>query len=238
MRPLLAALALGLLAGCADNPPEADDLAPDALASSVARAPLPDSETPYFVLGSNPFPPGVGPMPDSADAAAREAWSQRLADAMSRDIEAKARITGTDDWRVADAAARRELGPDSLVRHEMVVAMLNHHLLRGDLDDAKAEALGRYTQALLDHRSQEGAVILWALKRLDGHWDDAQIRRAASTSANHLGAAFVRLARCVDCTISDAVDGLWPQARETTTDRLRDIADVHRELIRIADGDD
>ena len=104
-------------------------------------------------------------------------------------------------------------------------------------DADKAAALGRYTDALLDHESREGAVILWALKRLDGHWDDARLRRAAALSADRLGAEYVRLARCVDCTIADAVDGLWPQVREATTDRLQEIADVHGELVRLADGD-
>ena len=243
MRLILAA-ALLAASGCADGGPEAGSPqagGPEADApaapSPTARAPLPDSETPYFVLGSNRLPPGVGPRPDSADPAARRAWAVGLFAAMRRDTEIKTRITATDDWRAADAVARRQVGPDSLVRHEMAVAMLNHHLLRGDLDADKADALGRYTDALLDHESREGAVILWALKRLDGHWDDARLRRAASLSADRLGAEYVRLARCVDCTIADAVDGLWPQVREATTDRLQEIADVHGELVRLADGD-
>lgn len=139
------------------------------------------------------------------------------------------------DWQTADQLIQDRVGPDSVVPHTLAVKMLDHHLLRGPLDDAKAEALGRYTHTLLWWRSQEGSLLPWALTRLDGHWDDGRRQRAAQLAAAYLGGAFAEVAGCVVCTAEEALAAMWPQRRELSVDKLYAIQIVHEQLMRIAD---
>ena len=230
-----AALAsLTALAACADAPPAAEVAVADpAEPARLARTPLPDDETPYFVLGSGPGPRVRPPRP--TDSAAFAAYMERGMDEARRAFDLSARVGAAADWRAADRIVREAAETDSVLAQSMALAVLRHHLIRGDLDADKAEALGRYTQALLDQDSREGAVLLWALRRLAGHWDAARIRGAALRAADDLGAAYARLARCVDCTVEEAVGAMLPRQRRAAEARLREMAVVHAELIRMSE---
>ena len=205
-------LSLAAVAACTADAPHAPPEPPPAGPASVAgAAPLPAAEVPYFVLNGNGVSRPAGRFRPPTDSTARRRW------------------------RDADEAAQRavEGGADAA---SFAVAMLDHHLLRGPLDDDKAEALGRYTQALLDGGSQEGSLVLWALLRLDGQWDDARRRRAAGATAARLGAAYTARAGCVECTTVEALDAMWPEQRRSLRPVLEDMETVHRELRLLAAG--
>lgn len=239
VRTVLAlALAAVSLAACSDAAPggEAD---PGLEAPPVRAAALPTEELPYFVLGSL----GGGsvsprrPFPTPGDSAARRAYAEEMRAVLDRYRALSAAVTGAADWREADAAVRRAVAPDSLVPHGAAVAMLDRHLLRGPLDDPdRVEALGRYTQALLSNRSAEGALLLWALLRLEGRWEDGRRRSAARAAADRLGGAFAEVAGCVGCTVEEALAGMWPEQRRSAEDRLYEMRTVHEQLMRIAQG--
>lgn len=232
---VVAALVVLLAAACGTDPtPEPPPAGPASVADA---APLPAEEVPYFVLGGSPARPGGRPAP--RDSVARRRWADSMFAAMRDrrgDLEA---VQGAADWREADAAAARaaDAWGDGAVPHGLAVDMLDHHLLRGPLDDDKAEALGRYTQALLDAGSQEGAVVLWALLRLDGRWDEPRRQRAARATADRLGAAYASRAECVGCTTEEALAAMWPEKRASLRPVLEDMETVHRELRKLAQGD-
>ncbi|WP_412067160.1 hypothetical protein [Rubrivirga sp. IMCC43871] len=229
MRALLISLCAVFLATCADAP--AVDEAPPAPAP-LASAPVP---TPFFLI-DNQAPAGAPPLPrpDLDDPMARQAYLEAMRDRMVRERGWIDAIVSAPGWREADAIARATAGSDSLVAYKAAVAMLQHQLLKGAPDADKAEAIGRYAQALLCHRSGEGALMLRALRRLDGVWEDGRRQSAARAAANRLGFAYVALAGCLDCTIDEALAGMWPEKRRASEGRLRDIATAHRELMRIA----
>ena len=243
MRALLPLAAAFVLAACAaDAPPAPTEPPPAGPASVAGAAPLPAEEVPYFVLGSTRTRPGGRRPP--RDSLARLQWRDSVFTVMRSQIRDSGTIQGATDWREADAAATRAAATRAAaawgggeVPHALAVDMLDHHLLRGPLDDDRAEALGRYTQVLLDAGSQEGAVVLWALLRLDGRWDDARRRRAADLTADRLGAAYTARARCVGCTTEEALAAMWPQQRQSLRPVLEEMETAHRELRKLAAGD-
>ena len=231
-------LSIAAVAACtADAPPAPPEPPPAGPASVAGAAPLPAEEVPYFVLGGSPPRPGSRRPP--RDSLAQRRWADSMFAAMRERVGDMEAVQGADDWREADAAATRAATAwgDGAVPHGLAVDMLDHHLLRGPLDADKAEALGRYTQVLLDAGSQEGALVLWALLRLDGRWDDAQRRSAARLTADRLGAAYAARAGCVGCTTREALDAMWPEQRRSLRPILEDIEVVHRELRKLAAGD-
>ena len=224
-----------LVAACsADAPPGPPPAGP---ASVAGAAPLPAEEVPYFVLGGSPARPGGRRAP--RDSVAQRRWADSMFAAMRDRLGDMEAVQGASDWREADAAAARaaDAWGDGTVPHGLAVDMLDHHLLRGPLDGDKAEALGRYTQVLLDAGSQEGAVVLWALLRLDGRWDEPRRQRAARATADRLGAVYTARAECVGCTTEEALAAMWPEKRASLRPILEDMETVHRELRKLALGD-
>ena len=239
---LFAALAF---AACGDRPdadaPAADTLETDALETAgppASDAPLPADALPYFVLGSVGGTASTGTprrvRPSMEDSVALQAFLREMRDEARDQLAFLNAFDAAEGWREADALVRQRVGPDSLPSHDAAARMLDRHLLRGPLDADKAEALGRYTSALLAHRTDEGALMLWALLRLEGRWEDGRRRSAARATAARLGGAYAAVAECVDCTVDEALDGMWPEARRAAEGRLRDMATVHRELMTLA----
>ena len=234
---LLAALAF--LGAC--DPDAADPGAADAAPRPAGTTDARPVDPPYFVLGAQARSRDVRPTLSPADSAerarAQEAEMRARIDDVRRTVDRTRQLESAPDWRTADALVRDSVAAGTWDAHRLAVEMLDHHLLRGPLDDDKAEALGRYTDALLSASSEEGALILWALMRLEGRWDERRRQGAAAGAANNLGAAFVRIAGCIDCTVDEALAGMWPQRRRASEDRLHDMAEVHRRLREIARGD-
>jgi hypothetical protein len=98
-------------------------------------------------------------------------------------------LTGAEDWREAHEAFREELAspseiPQYLRDQTAATLMLRTHLLGGPVDDEKREAIGYYTNLLVEHKSPEGELIASALQELRGYWPDAQISAAAAQAAS------------------------------------------------------
>ncbi len=98
-------------------------------------------------------------------------------------------LTGAEDWREAHEAFREELAsPSEIPQHlrdqTAAALMLRTHLLGGPVDDEKREAIGYYTNLLVEHKSPEGELIATALQELRGYWPDAQISAAAAQAAS------------------------------------------------------
>ncbi|MEM0962605.1 MAG: hypothetical protein AAGK21_08735 [Bacteroidota bacterium] len=233
MRHLCYTLVIAL-AACSDSPPPAGDGPdPEAVAATVASGPADPAALPYFVLGSQARSRRPGWVPFPRDSAARRQRVERQRSIARAEMDLATRVGRAGDWRAADAILLDAFGPDSVVSVRSAVQMLDRFLLRGEQDADKAEALGRYTQVLLDYQSEEGALLLWALLRLEGHWEEGRRQRSARMAADRLGGAYARIAGCVDCTTEQALSAMWPATRRSKEDILRDIAAVHRELRQI-----
>lgn len=223
---LLLLLPLVLLA-CGDAPP-----APPA---APTVAPLPDAEVPSFEVGAlmGPANPDASPRWFSGDTTGRAAWARERFEEMIAEREFATALAATDTWQDAHRLVREATPADAYPRHGTAVAMLRRLLRAPDSPEA-TEAIGWYTQALVAQGSPEGSVLLRALRRLDGHWDDDRRRGAARSAADRLGAVFAKVAGCVGCSVEEALAGMWPQRRATSENRLYDLEAVHQQLMALA----
>lgn len=91
-------------------------------------------------------------------------------------------------WREADLRTRSLLNDypeveDYKVQQTAATMILRSHLLTADPDEEKAEAIGYYTDALIESGSPNAPLVERALASLDGHWTDEKVAAAAAAAA-------------------------------------------------------
>ena len=91
----------------------------------------------------------------------------------------------TDNWREAHEEVQRELAAsvesERFVREQTsAILMLKTYLLGEDANADKLDAIGYYTNLLIEHKNPEGPLLADALQRLQGHWSKEEVATAAS----------------------------------------------------------
>ncbi len=151
-------------------------------------------------------------------------------------------LASAEGRREADEAFREELASPSEIpsyTREQTAAtlMLRTHLLGGSVDAEKREAVGYYTNLLVENRSPEAELIATALEELRGYWPDAQIRAAAARAAsgvevfltkrldrqNRAGKALARMGKNTDTNLR-ANDDAFLDRTASALERLREMS--------------
>lgn len=91
---------------------------------------------------------------------------------------------GVVDWAEADQKLNASLEqvsdiPAAMREQYVAATMLQSYLLAGEMTDAKAEALGRYTDMLLENGNHDGPLLVRALDRLEEYWSTEKHKNAA-----------------------------------------------------------
>ena len=227
-------LVLGALLSACSGEPESDARLP---APSPPDAPLALTAVPTFDMSS--YRVGGGSVVDPTDVDAQERLFDEMREGMLPSMDLKRAMSSTTDWRAAEDAADRLVpqipGPmrtDALrdAAHQLVYRLNS----LPTLDPEAVDALAEHARSLAQLGSPEGDDILRALIRLEGRIGEDVRADIAGTAARHLGAAFTAQARCVGCTVEEALAAMRPRRRESMVPLLYDVQTVHDELTRIA----
>ena len=181
-----------LVWGCTDSIETTDVPVPAAARADVFGM-APEGES----------PPDIGAMTDQQ--------RRDFGDAMIRmRVDFEQAMATPGGWEDADSRLRPLLDdypeiPAYQVQQTAGAIMLNTYLLTGEMDDAKADALGFYTDLLIQSSSPNAPLLERALTALRGHWSDAEITEAA-TATIAAGERYVATkADCADCSATEAL---------------------------------
>jgi len=126
-------------------------------------------------------PPGKSLSPDDFDI---ETLSGEMA-AFDR------KVASASNWKeahrkVRDLLASPSSAPQFILEQSAAHAMFREYLATDrwheNLTEEKVEALGFYTNLLVDNRSPEGDLVYTGLKNLEGQWSERRIAEAADTT--------------------------------------------------------
>ncbi len=134
-------------------------------------------------------------------------------------------------WAEADAEVRRILA--GIQEHPMrqrieqmaAHAMLNHQLMKGETSPQKLDAVGYYTDLLIDNRSPDASMIMPALAVLELHWPEDEIASRAQEAAA-LAEAWLARNPCEECLGKNAQVGEIVDARQRRIYLIQDAVSV------------
>ncbi len=130
-------------------------------------------------------------------------------------MKAQRDIRSAPDWKEASVVAKKALADNGENKFQtgmnqgIGLVMLSKHLLSGKESQDKLEALSFYTELLVNENSPDASLLVPALKKLEGVWDQQKFN-AAVASVNVAAQKFLDSNICTECNsgkgLSDIAD--------------------------------
>lgn len=152
--------------------------------------------------------------------------------------EVRLAIGAASNWREAHAAVREALAahdevPDFEKEQYVATLMLQTHLLTGQAtrSAAQLDAIGEYTDLLVDNRNPNALLVDEALDALDGHWPDQRVADRAEAAYRAAERYVEARTDCDECGLDEArqASARRTHAAEPSLQDVLDGADALRE---------
>ena len=145
----------------------------------------------------------------------------------------------TTDWKQADENVRALLdSPSPVARHyreqNAADVMLREWLVGGEPTEERLKAMAFYVDLLVKNESPQSALILPALKQLDGHWPETRVAEAASVAAHAAEDLVARKTSCENCAAKQLQDALPRQIQSEHDLHLHQTLEAAEELRAIS----
>ena len=140
-------------------------------------------------------------------------------------------------WQEADAAIRPLLDdypavPAYEIRQIAATLMMHRHL-QSELANPSPEsheAIGRYTDMMVENGSGDAVMVSAALTSLDGYWPGSKLSTAAAQTARAAKRTIAKQAGCADCQLDARLAALEQQLPSGATPVPGQIAQAIRDL--------